>query len=277
MFCKYCGTKNEGKVKFCKNCGREIKKFRLFSIRSVYLKGGRKKIFVFPLLLIVVIIAFLILVLPKYKNNPDQENQVSVSVVNILCDNESGGSGTIISSDGYVVTNNHVIFESKACLVTIPNTSSGAPEEIYIAEPIIIPTLSEQYDIAMLKIDMAYTDSDGKVWGVFPKSFVAYQRPEICHDYEPKLEDDVRIFGYPVASGGLNLTITNGIISSFSEYNEILTSAKIDSGNSGGLAVNKDGCMLGIPSAVLTGEYENLGVIIPNSTILEFLNKISTE
>ena len=277
MFCKYCGAKNEGKIKFCKNCGREIKKILSFSINTASFKSGFKKAFVFSLLLIVAFFIFLIFILPKYKSNPDQENQVSISVVNVLCDNESGGSGTMISSEGYVVTNNHVITGSEACLITIPNTSSGAPEEIYIAEPIIIPSLSEQYDIAMLKIDMVYEDSDGKVWGEYPKSFVAYERPEVCNGYEPKLEDRVRIFGYPVASGGLNLTITDGIISSFSEYGEILTSAKIDSGNSGGLAVNKDGCMLGIPSAVLTGEYTNLGVIIPNGTILEFLDKIPAE
>ncbi len=255
MFCKYCGIKNEDAIKFCKNCGREIKRVHPFIIKKLSLNRN-KKAFIFIVFCIAVVA--ILFVLAKYNNDPVQKNQISSSVVNILCDNENGGSGTMISSEGYVITNNHVITESGACLITIPDTISGAPEEIYVAMPIIIPSLSEQYDIAMLKIDMAYKDSDGKEWGVFPKSFTAYQRPDVCDGYDPKLEDTVRIFGYPVASGGLNLTITDGIISSFSEYGEIITSAKIDSGNSGGLAVNKDGCMLGIPSAVLTGEHENL-------------------
>lgn len=276
MFCKYCGAKNDSKVKFCKKCGREIKKTRLFNIRPVSLKGGRKKAFIFLLLLIVAVFVFLIFVLPKYNGSSVQQNQVSSSVVNVICDNDNGGSGIMISSDGYVVTNNHVIAKSKTCLITIPNIGSGAPEEIYIAEPIIEPVLSEQYDIAMLKIDMAYEDSEGKVWGEYPKTFTAYQFPKSCSG-QPKLGDSVRIYGYPITSGGLNLTITDGIISSFSENGDILTSAKIDSGNSGGLAVDGKGCMLGIPSAVLTGEYENLGVIIPNSAIIEFSDKIPAE
>jgi len=277
MYCRNCGTKNEGKVKFCKNCGREIKKSRSFDFALAHWIERYKRGFILLLLLVAIIFIFYIFLLPQHSDVSDQQNNISSAVVNVLCDNENGGSGIMFSSEGFVVTNNHVIAESKACLVTIPNISSGAPEEIYIAEPIIIPSLSEQYDIAMLKIDMAYEDSDGKVWGQYPKSFVAYQRPDICAGYEPKLEDKVRIFGYPVASGGLNLTITDGIISSFSENGEILTSAKIDSGNSGGLAVDKNGCMLGIPSAIFTGEYENLGVIIPNSAILEFIDKIPDE
>lgn len=271
MFCKYCGTKNEGKVKYCKNCGQEIKRIK----SSIFNRRKVVKILIF--LLVVVGIVLTIIWLISKKNNQYNNGQVSLSVVNILCDNESGGSGTMISSDGYVVTNNHVITESELCLVTIPNFETGAPEEIYVAEPIIISSLSEQYDIAMLRIFMAYEDSDGKIWGEYPKTFIAYQRPSSCGKNNSKMGEPVRIYGYPVASGGYNLTITDGIISSFTDDGEILTSAKIDSGNSGGLAVDKNGCILGIPSAVLTGEYENLGVIIPNNTILEFLDKAQLE
>lgn len=271
IYCKHCGTKNEGKVKYCKNCGQEIKRLKFSFFNR--LKILRVLIFITVLVCIVIAIIWFI----SKQKYQFYNSQVSLSVVNILCDNESGGTGTIISSDGYVVTNNHVIAESEICLVTIPNTDNGAPEEIYVAEPIIEPSLSEQYDIAMLRIFMAYEDTNGKVWGEYPKTFIAYQRPSSCGENNPRMGEAVRIYGYPMASGGYNLTITDGIISSFTEYGEILTSAKIDSGNSGGLAVDKNGCILGIPSAVLTGEYENLGVIIPSGTVLEFLDKIPAE
>lgn len=271
IYCKHCGAKNEGKVRYCKNCGHEIKRLKSSIISR--LKILRVLIFITILVGIVIVIVWFI----SKQKYQFINSEVSLSVVNILCDNESGGSGTMISSEGYVVTNNHVIAESEICLVTIPNIDTGSPEEIYVAEPIIEPSLSEQYDIAMLRIFTAYEDSDGKVWGEYPKIFIAYQRPGSCGENNPRMGEAVRIYGYPMASGGYNLTITDGIVSSFTEYGEILTSAKIDSGNSGGLAVDKNGCILGIPSAVLTGEYENLGVIIPNNTILEFLNGIPTE
>jgi len=210
----------------------------------------------------------------KSSSSYDQNNILS-SVVNIFCDNENGGSGTIMLKDGSIVTNNHVISGSKLCLVTVPDSNTGAPAEIYEAEPLVVPELSEQYDIAMLSVTSAYKDSDGKVWGVYPRTFSTFLNSEDCKNKTPKLGDDVRIYGYPVTSGGYNLTITDGVISSFSGDGNILTSAKIDSGNSGGLAVDQDNCLLGIPSAVLTGNYENLGVIIPVNIISEFFNKAS--
>ncbi len=181
----------------------------------------------------------------------------------------------MILEDGTLVTNNHVVSGSKLCFVTIPDSETGAPVEIYEAKPLVVTDLSEQYDIAMLSIDSVYTDSDGKVWGIYPKTFSTFLNPESCKNKTPKLGDDVRIYGYPVTSGGYNLTVTDGVISSFSSDGNILTSAKIDSGNSGGLAVDQDNCLLGIPSAVLTGNYENLGVIIPVNVISEFFNKVS--
>ncbi|MFA7676260.1 MAG: trypsin-like peptidase domain-containing protein, partial [Candidatus Shapirobacteria bacterium] len=94
-------------------------------------------------------------------------------------------------------------------------------------------------------------------------------------NYSPSLGENVIIYGYPVTSGGYNLTITDGIISSLNDDGTILTSAKIDSGNSGGLAVNQNGCFVGVPSAVVNGDYQNLGVIIPQILIDEFINQSS--
>ena len=153
----------------------------------------------------------------------------------------------------------------------MPNPTTGAPVSIYESKPVIVPTLSREYDIAMLEIDGSYTDSDGTTWGDYPTIFPAFNPPD-CGNQQSQLGDSIKIYGYPVTSGGYNLTVTEGIISSFSDDGDILTSAKIDSGNSGGLAIDKNGCFIGIPSAVISGDYQNLGVIIPPNIIEKFLN-----
>lgn len=211
------------------------------------------------------------------KNQQESLGNNLSSVVDIYCNNNNGGSGTIFLKDGTILTNYHVIANSSYCLVTLPNPTTGVPISIYKATPEIVPILSKQYDLAVLIINSAYTDNDGKTWGDYPTTFPTYVKPESCTNFTPKLGEAIRIYGYPVTSGGYNLTITDGIISSFADDKNILTSAKVDSGNSGGLALNQNGCMVGIPSAVLTGNYQNLGVIIPNSVIIDFIDKSASE
>jgi hypothetical protein len=53
----------------------------------------------------------------------------------------------------------------------------------------------------------------------------------------------------------------------------LVTSAKVDHGSSGGLAVDENGCMIGIPSMISSDGHESLGVIISNSIIGEFFEK----
>ena len=199
---------------------------------------------------------------------PAASSNNSRSVVDIWCDNDQGGSGVIFTSDGTVLTNNHVIAGSTSCQVTIPDPETGQIAEIYDAAPVITPTLSQEYDVATLKIDGSYTDASGTTWGAYPTTFPVFTIPNTCNtSTQSQLNDSVRIYGYPVTSGGYNLTVTDGIISSFADDGDILTSAKVDSGNSGGLAVDQNGCWLGIPSAVVSGNYQNLGVIIPGSVV----------
>ncbi|MFA6198287.1 MAG: hypothetical protein WC734_04000 [Patescibacteria group bacterium] len=98
----------------------------------------------------------------------------------------------------------------------------------------------------------------------------------ICNQVQPGKK--VYIFGYPAAAfnvkttvlGVSNIIVTEGIISGKSEDN-YFTTAKIDAGNSGGLAISKIDnsiCIVGIPTWVAEGEYENLGVIQPMAKIL---------
>ncbi len=291
-------------TKYCDTCGKIVKKddeFCIYCGQNLSLKEetppnkrGKKSIGNTLLVVGVIAIVLLFTTIVVIGNTGDesgvkegnfvQGQQESIesknirSVVNIICDNEYSGSGTVFSEDGDVLTNNHVVEGATYCFVTIPDSDTGEPLEIYEANPVIIPELSEKYDIALLKIVGLYFDEDGYSWGTYPNSFIAFQAPPGCSDIPSKLGDSVRIFGYPSTSHNYNLTVTDGVISNFDfESGYILTSAKVDSGNSGGLAIDQYGCFVGIPSAVLTGDYQNFGVLIPSHVITEFFDEVSYE
>lgn len=295
IFCKNCGKEIKEGNQFCNNCGSSIAGEISKDTKTTLNKPLYAKIFLGAIIILIIYVIF--------AQNPFgflaskgkiDQGVITSSVVNIWCQSSidendiSGGSGTIITTDGTVITNSHVIPQNEkniltseeGCLVILPNKINGQPEEIYWAKPIVIPELSDNYDLAYLQINKAFTDENGEIRGTFPRTFPSIfaeeQRyDEICRFQNLKLGDPVRIFGYPQTSGGMDLTITDGVISSLPGDGTILTSAKIDAGNSGGLAVDKDGCMVGIPAAVSEGKYQNLGVIISTDSILEFSNKLS--
>jgi len=292
MFCKNCGKKLKDGVNFCKNCGSSVA-----SINNAAHKAETKKNIinknVLNGLIIITVITFLIAIIVVSANESGNSTSVNLnsekdnssinildntrSVVNIVCDNDSGGSGTIFTKEGRILTNNHVISGAGYCLVTLPNPKTGNASRIYHAQPLFSPDLSEKYDLAVLDIDGPYNNSDGGFWGDYPAILPVFKNSLACYEYKPlSLGDSIRIYGYPVTSGGYNLTVTEGVISSFTDDGYILTSAKVDSGNSGGLAIDDRGCFVGVPSAVLSGDYQNLGEIIPSDTAKRFLTEAST-
>ena len=289
MFCKHCGEPIASGKKFCKNCGTEVKTLQtpLEQSPSSSWFGRHKKALIISLVVIAIvgIVAAFAGSSPSSETSSMSSEHIGASVVNILCTSksgeESGGSGTIFTEDGVILTNAHVIpqireipnVSEKGCVVVLPDEKTGQPREIYYAKPEIIKNLSKQYDIATLQIDSVFVDENGKSWGKLPNTFPDFDSDGKC-DSPIKLGDSVRIYGYPVTSGGYNLTVTDGIISSFNEDGTILTSAKIDSGNSGGLAIDQDKCFIGIPSAVVSGNFQNLGVLIPPNVIKDFMNEV---
>tara|TARA_B100000745_G_C20151287_1_gene394706 strand:- start:1889 stop:3073 length:1185 start_codon:yes stop_codon:yes gene_type:complete len=217
-------------------------------------------------------------------------SSVKKSVVNIVCESTidgelSGGSGTMMTEDGLILTASHIfpqdadtvyVDPDNGCLVILPDEATGVSDEMYWAEPIVIPGISDLYDIAFMQINDVYVDEDFISYGTYPNTFHSFwassQYDAVCTDdkLDINLGDRVRVLGYPSTSGGLSLTITEGIISALDEDGNLLTSAKIDSGNSGGIAIADDGCIIGMPIAVREGDYQNLGQIIPGDQITKF-------
>lgn len=280
MYCENCGKKNEDNIQFCIYCGNNLEKGTILSDETPKKNKTRasRSIKVFLAIVGLIILAIGLIMFFSDSDTETSPRQITTeinnikTVVNILCD-ESGGSGIMLSEDGIILTNHHVISGEENCLVTIPDSTSGEPVEIYQATPVVFPEISERYDIAMLEINDVYTDEDGESWGLYPNKFTYFQTPEGCTNDPWKLGEPIKIYGYPSTSNNFNLTVTEGIISNF-DSGYILTSAKVDSGNSGGLALNQEGCMVGIPSAVLTGDHQNLGVIISWDIIGEFIDEL---
>lgn len=221
---------------------------------------------------------------------PYNQEEITSSVVNIFCpstvegEEGTGGSGTIITEEGLILTNSHIIpqdeeyinVDEQGCLVILPDPTTGQPKETYWATPIVLPEISDTYDLAYLSIhDVYYNEETQKNMGSYPRSFPAFDDSNRCVDENVKLGEKVTIFGYPSLSGGYSLTITDGLVSSFPGEGLIVTSAKISEGNSGGLAVDENGCMIGVPSMISYDETESLGVIISSDLILEFSDEVS--
>ncbi len=160
------------------------------------------------------------------------------------------GSGVIISPDGYIVTNYHVIENSSEVIVTTNDNKE------YNAD---IIGFDEVYDIAVLKID-----SDKSL------------------DYVFFGDSDSTLIGEWVLAVGnpynLNSTVTAGIISSKSrdlnEYDQknqsfIQTDAAVNFGNSGGALVNIKGELIGINTLIqsMTGGYVGYSFAVPSNTV----------
>ncbi len=172
----------------------------------------------------------------------------------------ASGSGVIISNDGYIVTNNHVIDNADEIDITLPNRRSYKATLVG-ADP--------STDIAVLKIE-------GKN---FP--YVVYGNSD-----EVKLGQWVLAMGYPLT---LDVTVTAGIISakarsiginrrqSESPVESFLqTDAAVNPGNSGGALVNTDGQLIGINSAIAspTGSYAGYAYAVPVNIVKKAVNDL---
>ncbi len=160
------------------------------------------------------------------------------------------GSGTFIASDGLILTNGHVVDtrsnEYEQLAVATTDRTDEPAELAYLAE---IVAVDYALDLAVIQI---VSDLDGgRVSDKFP--YVA-----IGDSDEIEIGEEVRILGYP-GIGGDTITFTKGSVSGFTAERSvggrawIKTDATIAGGNSGGLAVNAAGELIGVPTIVGSG------------------------
>ena len=156
------------------------------------------------------------------------------------------GSGVIVSPDGYVLTNNHVIDGAREVTVTLPDKREFQGK-IVGADP---------------KTDLAVVKIDGKNLPVVPWGDAS----------KLQVGEYVLAVGNPF---GLNSTVTLGIVSALgrgrmgiTQYEDFIqTDAAINPGNSGGALVNTKGELVGINTAIFSqsGGYQGVGFAVPTS------------
>ena len=167
----------------------------------------------------------------------------------------AAGSGFIISEDGYVVTNNHVVEDATKVTVVFEDGSEQVAE--------IVGT-DERTDLAVLKIE-----GDDL-------PFVTFESDE-----EPsRVGDWVVAVGNPFGLGG---TVTVGVISGAgrdiggSNYGDFLQiDAAVNTGNSGGPAFNTNGEVVGVNTAIYSPNGGNVGIAfaIPARTVKQIVNQL---
>ena len=174
----------------------------------------------------------------------------------------SAGSGFILTSDGYIVTNYHVVKDAQTVKVTMYNGDEYDAQ--YVGG-------DEDYDIAVIKIEAT-----------------GLQAVTLGNSEELNVGDHVLAIGNPL--GELTFSMSGGMVSSVNRtinvdgtpFNMIQTDASINPGNSGGPLLNSYGEVVGIVSAKYSsygtsGEsVEGLGFAIPINDVISMIQDIMT-
>jgi serine protease Do len=169
---------------------------------------------------------------------------------------ESGlGSGVIISTDGYIVTNNHVVANAKDVTVTLAD-GREFKARVVGRDP--------QTDVAVVKIDAQHLPAI---------TFAASNQVEVG--------DRALAIGNPF---GIGETVTTGIVSATGrraglglDYEDFIqTDAAINPGNSGGALVDVDGRLIGINTAILShdGGFQGVGLAVPSDLVSSVANSL---
>ncbi|MGE3275530.1 MAG: trypsin-like peptidase domain-containing protein [Vicinamibacterales bacterium] len=167
------------------------------------------------------------------------------------------GSGVIVSADGYVVTNFHVIGEGRIAEVTV----SLADRREFKAT---VVGVDPDTDIALLKVDA--TGLPVIPWGDSTKLRVAEWVLAIGNPYQ--LNQSVSL-GIVSALGRSNVGLTN-----YEDF--IQTDAAINPGNSGGALVNASGQLVGINTAIFSqsGGYQGIGFAVPSALVRRIVDDL---
>lgn len=164
------------------------------------------------------------------------------------------GSGVIISKDGYIVTNNHVVDGADKIVVNLAGEQKEYEAKLIGKDP--------KSDLAIIKIDNKNLQA------------ISFYDSE-----DVKVGDVVFALGNPF---GVGETVTQGIVSAtrrssvgIVEYEDFIqTDASINPGNSGGALINSAGYLIGINSAIISKSGGNVGIgfAIPSNMV----NKVAT-
>ena len=179
---------------------------------------------------------------------------------------EATGSGIIISEDGYILTNNHVISSESSYSYYAIQEATGLKVNLYGD--------TESYDATVVGTD-SYTDL-----AVIKIDKTGLTPATLGDSQNVKVGEFVMAIGNPL---GMDYSVTCGVVSAVNRevesdgvtYTAIQTDAAINSGNSGGALVNANGEVIGINTLKLAGTgIEGVGFAIPISSTTSIVNQL---
>ena len=180
---------------------------------------------------------------------------------NLLSKQRSTGSGVILSADGYIVTNNHVVQGARKIEVKLPMLSRARARESTVPARLI--GADRETDLAVIRIER--TD---------------LPRLALGDSSDLRQGQLVMAFGNPL---GLEGSVTMGVVSSVARHLKpddpmvyVQTDAPINPGNSGGPLVDTDGRVVGINTFILTqsGGSEGIGFAVPSNIVRTIYQQI---
>ena len=185
-----------------------------------------------------------------------------VSVISTTSEGQGSGSGVIMSKDGYIITNNHVVEGAQSVSVQLSDSSS--------LDATIVGT-DEQTDLAVIKVSSSadltaaeFGDSDELQPGEYAYAIGSPGGVQFANT----------ITGGRISAINRDLTVNDRVMSL------IQTDASINNGNSGGALINEYGQVVGITSAKLSGNafgsatVEGMGFAIPINTAKDIVDEI---
>ncbi|MBQ2944467.1 MAG: trypsin-like peptidase domain-containing protein [Ruminococcus sp.] len=212
--------------------------------------------------------------LPRDKNNTDKYTtqyaykKVAESTIGVICYDKgftgepaSQGTGIVITEDGYIATNSHVIGDSRSAYNVQVVTNDGTTYEAKVVG------YDSRTDLAVLKVNAK---------NLTPAEF--------CDSNLVEVGVDVIAVGNP---GGMDFqnSLTRGVVSALNrelglsaQVTYIQTDAAINPGNSGGPLSNMYGQVIGITTAKISSEsVEGMGFAIPSQTVKEIVDDLMTQ
>lgn len=235
-------------------------------------------------------ITFLVLIATAFSVQPasalDRDGVSSAlraTVQVIVPDNDfemfSLGSGTVMTNQGLILTNFHVVQgdrdnglmndDALVGIAVIPPDLRG--ESILKYFGLVVKT-DEELDLALVQIVALVDDPEAPLPANLGLTPIAYGNSD-----ELMISDEINMFGFP-GLGGNTATYTKGIVSGFLDedrdgnFEWIKTDAELNHGNSGGLATDGAGRFIGVPTAGMTDDVGKIGMVRTGNMALGFVN-----
>ena len=174
-----------------------------------------------------------------------------------VLDTSGEGSGIVVTENGYIATNSHVVNDSKktGVLVTFPD------EKQYLAT---IIGIDKKTDLAILKINAS---------GLHPVQFADSDELTVGQESFAIGNPGGADFSNSLTKG--TISALNRILGGSGYVRYIQTDAAINPGNSGGALINEYGQVIGMNTAkIVATDFEGMGFAIPSNTVIEIVNNL---